>query len=125
MAGRTPSLPPSEALMAAGVDHVRLLYAYLDAGELDAYASLVHEHTELRGVGPRDADGREDAVRVLRALPPGAHDLRTIEPGDRTVTVTGQYTTPNGTVGFADVFTLSDCGLIHSHHRRPPTPAGS
>ena len=120
MAGSTPSLPPSAAVMAVGVDHVRLLYAYLDAGELDAYASLIHAHAQLRGVGPHDTDNREDAVRVLRALPRGTHELRTVEPGDRTVTVTGRYTAATGTVDFADVFTLSDCGLIHSHHRVPP-----
>lgn len=117
MVGSTPGLPPSAAVIVVGVDHVRLLYEYLDAGELDGYASLVHEHAQIRGVGPHDADSREDAVRMLRAWPPGTHELWTIEPADETVTVTGRYTGATGTVDFADVFTLSDCGLIHSHHR--------
>jgi hypothetical protein len=98
--------------MAAGVDHVRLLYAYLDAGELDGCASLTH------------TGNREDALRVLAALPPGTHELRTVEAGDQTVTATGRWTGPTGTVDFADVFTLSDCGLIDGHHRmlRAGTP---
>ena len=120
MAGSTPSVPPSAAVMAYGVDHVRLVYAYLDAGELDGYASLIHTHARLRGVGPHDTDSRDDAVRVLRGLPAGTHELWTVEPGDQTVTVTGRYVAATGTVHFADVFTLSDCGLIDSHHRVTP-----
>ncbi|MGB3438873.1 MAG: nuclear transport factor 2 family protein [Actinophytocola sp.] len=117
MVASTPSLPPSAAVTAIGVDHVRLLYAYLDAGELDGYASLVHEHASIRGLGPRDADSREDAVDMLRSWPPGTHVLSTIDPTDDGVTATGRYTGPAGTVDFVDVFTLSDCGLIHSHRR--------
>lgn len=117
MVGSTPNVPPSVAVMAACVDHVRLLYLYLDAGELDGYASLMHAQAQLRGVGPRDTDGREEAVRVFRALPRGTHELWTVEPADETVTVTGRYTDTTGTAEFTDVFTVSGCGLIHSHHR--------
>lgn len=109
MAGKpTESLPPSAAAIAAGVDHVRLLYVYLNAGELDSCASLLQ------------ADSSEDAVRMLRALPRGIHEVRTVEPGDQTVTVTGRYTDATGTVDFTHEFTLSACGLIHSHHRVLP-----
>jgi hypothetical protein len=115
MVGST--LPPSAAVAAIGVDHVRLLYAYLDVGELDGYASLTHEDVQLRGLGPHDTDNREDAVAMFRSWPPGTHDLRTVAPTDDGVTVTGRHTTPAATVDFADVFTLSDCGLIRTHRR--------
>jgi hypothetical protein len=110
-------LPPSAAVTAVGVDHVRLLYAYLDAGELDGYASLTDEDVQLRGLGPYDTDSREDAVRLFRSWPPGTHEVRTIEPTDGGVTVVGRYTGPDRTVDFADVFTLSDHALIRSHRR--------
>ncbi len=115
MVGST--LPPSAAVTAVGVDHVRLLYAYLDAGELDGYASLTDEDVELRGLGSRDTDNRDDAVSMFRSWPPGTHDLRTVQPTDDGVTVVGRYTGATATVDFADVFTLSDCGLIRSHRR--------
>jgi hypothetical protein len=117
MTGTPQSLPPSAAVTTAGVDHVRLLYAYLDALEPDGYASLIHEDAHIRGVGPRDTNTRDDAVRTLRERPPGTHELWTIEPGDEFLTVTGRHTCRTGTVDFADVFTLSEYGLIHSHHR--------
>jgi hypothetical protein len=118
------SLPPSAAVTAIGVDHVRLLYAYLDAGELDGYASLTDEDVQLRGIGPRDTDGREDAVSMFRSWPPGTHDVRTIAPTGDGVTVVGRYTGQETTVDFADVFTLSDCGLIRSHRRIHWVPLG-
>jgi hypothetical protein len=117
MTGSPQILPPSAAVVTVGVDHVRLLYAYLDAHELDGYASLIHEEAHVRGVGPQDTNSRDDAVRTLRERCPGTHELWTIEPGDETLTVTGRHTCSTGTVEFADVFTLSECGLIHSHHR--------
>jgi hypothetical protein len=115
MAGST--LPPSAAVTAAGVDHVRLLYDYLDAGELDGYASLTDEDVQLRGLGPRDTDSRDDALEMFRSWPPGTHVVRLIAPTDDGVTVVGRYTGPAATVDFADVFTLSACGLISSHRR--------
>ncbi|HEY7592083.1 MAG TPA: hypothetical protein VH969_02915 [Actinophytocola sp.] len=117
MAGNPQSLPASAAVMTVGVDHVRLLYAYLDALEIDGYASLIDEDAHVRGVSSRDTNSREDAVRILRERSPGAHELWTIEPGDEALMVTGRHTCSTGTVDFADVFTLSECGLIHSHHR--------
>jgi len=117
MAGNTQGLPPSAAVVAAGVDHVRLLYAYLDAGEPDGYASLLHEDIHIRGVGGRAVRGREEAIRMLHAHSKGAHEVRTVMSEDGTVTVTGRYTDAAGTVEFADVFTLSEFGLIHSQRR--------
>jgi hypothetical protein len=117
MTGSQQSLPPSAAVMAVGVDHVRLLYAYLDSRELDGYASLIHEDAHVAGMAPVETTTRDDAVRTLRDRSPGTHELWTIEPGDDTLTVTGRHTCDTGTVDFADVFTLTECGLIHGHHR--------
>jgi hypothetical protein len=61
-------LRPSAAITAAGLDHVRLAYHYLDAGELDAYTSMLDEDMRLYGVGTNPAHGRTAAVRAAREL---------------------------------------------------------
>lgn len=38
-------LTPSRVVTDSGVDHVRLAYHYLDAGDLDGYGSLLHAGT--------------------------------------------------------------------------------
>src|SRR5436190_2063112 len=61
---------PSPAVTAAGVDHVRLSYAYLDEGDVDAYGSLFDEHAHVsRPDTPLTTGGGQTAPR-----PPGRQD---------------------------------------------------
>lgn len=90
-------IPRSTAATAAGVDHVRLSYLYLDDDDTDAYASLLH--AEMRGDRPDCRGGRHDLHRV-------------IAEGD-SVAVIGSFTSRTGRCRlFADVFTLSPEGLL-------------
>jgi len=87
---------------AAGVDHVRLAYDYIEKGDADGYASLLDAHAQVRGVG---AGTRSH------------HELYKIIATGDSVVVTGRYSAPSAEFDFADVFTLSDVGLLLSHRR--------
>lgn len=110
---------PSSELTKAGADHVRLAYHYLDLGDFDAYASLLHEDVQVRGVADHPAHGRSDAALQARAQrDPGAHHelYKLIADGDSIVAV-GGYHQGEAPLEFADVFTLADNGLLLSHRR--------
>ncbi|MDQ3404937.1 MAG: hypothetical protein M3548_16370 [Actinomycetota bacterium] len=115
------SLLPSAAIDAAGADHVRLAYDYLDAGDFDAYGSLLDEHTHVCGIGPDRARGRDHAVRAAkaRAESAGRHHLYKVIVDNGNVVATGRYVGLSAAAAFdfADVFTLSDDGLLLSHRR--------
>ncbi|MGX7827907.1 hypothetical protein ACTG9Q_22745 [Actinokineospora sp. 24-640] len=90
-------VPGSMAATAAGVDHVRLSYLYLDDDDSDAYASLVH--ADMLGDRPDCRGGRHDLHRL-------------IADGDG-VAVVGSFTGRTGRCqSFVDVFTLSPEGLL-------------
>ncbi|MDX8141502.1 nuclear transport factor 2 family protein [Lentzea sp. BCCO 10_0061] len=104
---------------AAGADHVRLSYDYLDMGDLDGYASLLHPDMQLKRHDAPPGHGREDTVRLLNAIPAlrGRHHIHKVVACKDTVVVVGRYTPPpeaeSGTPSeFADVVTLSDEGLL-------------
>lgn len=111
--------PPSAATLAAGVDHVRLSYLYLDEGDLDAYASLLHEDVQVRTPGAPACHGRADAVR-LAITTRGRHELFKVIGEGYCVVAVGHYS-PSGAVSrefdFADFFTLSDDSLLLSRRR--------
>ncbi|MFD9700041.1 nuclear transport factor 2 family protein [Lentzea sp. NPDC059081] len=111
--------PPSAATLAAGVDHVRLSYLYLDAGDLDAYASLLHEDMQVRHPGAPTVHGREAALRL--AGPRGTHELFKVVAEGYCVVAVGHYSPPGDAVvhefDFADFFTLSDDSLLLSRRR--------
>lgn len=104
---------------AAGTDHIRLSYHYLDIGDLDGYASLLHEDMQLKRADTPPGHGREDTVRQLSAhvCARGRHHIhKVVAEGDTAVAV-GRYVPPPGSASptpqeFADVFTLSDKGLL-------------
>ncbi|HEX6355792.1 nuclear transport factor 2 family protein [Actinophytocola sp.] len=114
-------IEPSAATTAAGVDHVRLAYDYIDAGEFDAYSSLLDENMQLRGLGPEPAHGRGDVVRSVQELagPPGWHELYKIIASGECVVAIGRYVPAEATsdVEFADAFVLSEDGLLLSQRR--------
>ncbi|GAA4430650.1 nuclear transport factor 2 family protein [Actinokineospora soli] len=91
-------VPWSTAATAAGVDHVRLSYLYLDEDDPDAFASLLH--ADVRIDRPDCRGGRHALDKV-------------IADGD-CVAVVGRYSCRSGgqDMPFADVFTLSAEGLL-------------
>lgn len=108
----------STELTKVGADHVRLAYHYLDRGDFDAYASLLHEDVQVRGVAAHPAHGRSDAALQAREQrdPLAHHELyKLVADGDSIVAI-GGYHGPEP-VEFADVFTLADNGLLLSHRR--------
>ncbi|HEX7306434.1 nuclear transport factor 2 family protein [Lentzea sp.] len=113
---------PSAATLAAGVDHVRLSYLYLDAGDLDAYASLLHEDMQVRHPGAPTGHGREAALRLAGTR--GTHELFKVIAEGHCVVAVGHYSPPGtapphdgGEFDFADFFTLSDDSLLLSRRR--------
>ncbi|MEV7541055.1 nuclear transport factor 2 family protein [Streptomyces sp. NPDC089915] len=93
---------PSRVVTDSGVDHVRLAYDYLDAGDLDGYGSLLDTGAlgaELEG--PR---------------PPGARHLitRIVADGDCVVAM-GRLAPQQR--DFVDVFTLSAEGMLSGCRR--------
>jgi ketosteroid isomerase-like protein len=109
---------PSSELTKAGADHVRLAYHYIDRGDFDGYASVLHEDVQLHGLADHTAHGRSAAALLVRGQrhPQGHHTLyKLVADGDSVVAV-GSYDGP-APVEFADVFTLADDGLLLSHRR--------
>lgn len=87
----------SMAATAAGVDHVRLSYLYLDDDDPDAYASLLH--ADMRGDRPDCRGGR--------------HALHRVIADGNAVAAVGSFTDRTGGCRFfVDVFTLSAEGLL-------------
>ncbi|SDJ27707.1 Ketosteroid isomerase-related protein [Lentzea albidocapillata subsp. violacea] len=109
---------------AAGVDHVRLSYEYLDMGDLDGYASLLHPDMQLKRRDAPPGHGRDHTVRLLTTIPAlrGRHHIHKVVAGKDTVVVVGRYTPPpeaecRTPSEFADVVTLSDEGLLLCNRR--------
>ncbi|MEU5366174.1 nuclear transport factor 2 family protein [Streptomyces sp. NPDC005925] len=93
---------PSRVITESGVDHVRLAYDYLDAGDADGYGSLLDT----------DALGTE----LGWPRPPGIRHLisRIVADGD-CVVVMGRLAPQHRE--FVDVFTLSAEGMLRSCRR--------
>jgi hypothetical protein len=123
MTGDGRRTPPSAANLAAGVDHVRLSYLYQDEGDLDAYASLLHEDMQVRAPDAPACHGRAAALRLARTTR-GTHELFKVIGDGYCVVAVGHYSPP-GTAprhephgfDFADFFTLSDDSLLLSRRR--------
>ncbi|KQX54739.1 hypothetical protein ASE09_32240 [Streptomyces sp. Root66D1] len=100
---------------AAGVDHVRLAYHYLDDGDVDGFGSLLHEDVELRRPDAPPGQGRAEVLRMHREglVPPARHTLdRIVAEGD-SVVVMGRV----GELPFVDVFTLSPEAMLRGCRR--------
>jgi ketosteroid isomerase-like protein len=106
---------------AAGIDHVRLSYLYLDEGDIDGYLSLLHADVSLHLPARRALQGREQ-VGAFRALPGrlgGEHLIRDVTGSGDRIVAEGRYVsreTGEG-VDFTEVFELSTEGLIRSQKR--------
>ncbi|MFH8800961.1 nuclear transport factor 2 family protein [Streptomyces sp. NPDC017936] len=117
----------SGAVTAAGVDHVRLSYHYLDTGDIDGYASLLADDVHVARPDAPHRTGREAVLRLHQdaIIGPGTHHIDDIVADGHSVVVTGRLTplTPAGADGgsgdleFVDWFTLSDDSMLRGYRR--------
>lgn len=119
-------LRPSASVTAAGIDHVRLSYHYLDSGDIDGYGSLLDDDTQLRWPEAPVGRGQAQVLGLQKSLagPPSMHEIRKVIAFGDTVVAIRRYTPPApgsrgkaATVEFADFFTLNDKGMLLTHHR--------
>ncbi|MFD5899689.1 nuclear transport factor 2 family protein [Streptomyces sp. NPDC060366] len=121
--------PQSAASMAAGIDHVRLSYHYRDTGDIDAFGSLLHEDVQVKRPDAPFGHGRDEVIRLHTRMAGGRehhHIYKIVADGD-CVVVTGSYTgaadgegangAHAGPLEFADVFTLTDDGMLLGYRR--------
>ncbi|MDH6523267.1 hypothetical protein M2163_000228 [Streptomyces sp. SAI-135] len=119
--------PTGAAVTAEGVKHVMLSYHYLDIGDIDGYASLLTKDVTLNSPGVASHSGRNAAAQAQAAQADllSRHELATVVADDRTVVVIGRLVraVPGALevapreLDFADVFTLSEHGLVRSCRR--------
>ncbi|MER5203484.1 nuclear transport factor 2 family protein [Streptomyces sp. NPDC002825] len=119
---------PADLVTAVGIDHVRLVYDYLDAGDLDSCASLLHDGVVLELPGLAPFRGRPAVLHSPFAhTPPRArHEIDRVVGQDRGVIATGRRVVPDTDgqdLRFVDVFTIADDGMVLSctryHHVAP------
>lgn len=113
--------PPNTPVTAAGIDHVRLSYLYLDRGDIDGYLSLLHADVSVRLPGYVEIRGRE-RVGAFQARPERGrvdHLIHNVIGSGDQVAAEGRYVlrgTGEG-VDFTEVFLLSEEGLLRSQKR--------
>ncbi|WP_406725056.1 nuclear transport factor 2 family protein [Streptomyces sp. GD-15H] len=118
-AGAEPRGLPADLVTAAGVDHVRLVYDYLNAGDLDACASLLHDEVEFELPGQPPARGRTavlHAHRVDVALTT-RHEIDHIVAHDHSVVAVGRRIVPGADergLRFVDFFTIADDAMVRA-----------
>ncbi|HEY1575405.1 MAG TPA: hypothetical protein VGG05_29045 [Pseudonocardiaceae bacterium] len=103
---------------AAGVRHVLLSYERLDAGDVQGYTSQYDVNAVVRAPGRVPALGRGAvaqgaADRVARPGCPDLHVVHHVVAAPQRIMVVGRMVGRVGTE-FADVFTVSDRGLLLS-----------
>lgn len=107
-----------EGITAAGIDHVRLSYHYLDLGDTDGYASLLDAAAVLYEPGHARVSGRVAVAESRRLRWCGAHQLHAVFAGEGRVAAVGRFNRGDGVEGggvevdFADIITLSEHGLL-------------
>ncbi|MFC8538549.1 nuclear transport factor 2 family protein [Streptomyces sp. NPDC057249] len=104
-----------DLVTAAGTDHVRLVYAYLDAGDLDACASLLHDHVALELPGAPTAHGRTAFLHALGS--PARHEIDHVVAHARNVVAAGRRFAPGADdtcVRFVDLFRIAEDGMVES-----------
>lgn len=120
-----------DLVTAAGTDHVRLVYDYLDAGDLDACASLLHDRVELELPGVPTARGRAAVLRAHRdhTGPRTRHEIDRVVAHDRSIVAAGRRITPgpeDTCLRFVDLFRIADDGMVESctryYHTEPGGP---
>lgn len=111
--------PPSAAITAAGVDHIRLSYDYLDAGDMDGYGSLLDEYVHVKRPDAPAGRGRAEVLKLHADLagPAHKHELFKIIAEGGSAAAMGRMSTGRFEVEFVDFFTLSDEGLLLGYRR--------
>ncbi|MFJ3503355.1 MULTISPECIES: nuclear transport factor 2 family protein [unclassified Streptomyces] len=100
----------------APADHVYLSYAYLNARDYDALASLLDADVVFRGPEGVVASGREDVIAAEKRRR-FVYTLDEIWSAAGRMVVTGILRQPEPgcpEVDFAAIFVMSECGLIVS-----------
>jgi hypothetical protein len=103
---------------AAGLDHVRLSYTYLDRDDPDGYASLLDPAAVLDEPGHERVRGPGAVAALRRSRGRGEHHLHDVFAADGRVAAVGRFRGDagggdgGGEVDFADIFTLSEHGLL-------------
>ncbi|MFF4173915.1 nuclear transport factor 2 family protein [Streptomyces sp. NPDC001744] len=110
---------PVDLVTAAGVDHVRLVYDYLDAGDLDSCASLLHDGVvfELPGMPPVRGRTAVLRARLGHTAPSGRHEIDRVVAQDRSVVATGRCVGPGAggrELRFVDLFSITDDGMVRA-----------
>ncbi|MFG2570772.1 nuclear transport factor 2 family protein [Streptomyces sp. NPDC048567] len=108
-----------DLVTAAGTDHVRLVYEYLDAGDLDACASLLHDHVALDLPGAPTAHGRTAFLHAQRDHlgTPARHEIDQVVAHSRNVVAAGRRLGAGADdtgVRFVDVFRIAEDGMVES-----------
>ncbi|GAA3416426.1 nuclear transport factor 2 family protein [Streptosporangium vulgare] len=103
----------STGLIAVAVDHARLSYDYLNAGDVDAYASLFEKDVVVRRPD-LTVRGRAALERCQDGRAAHCHyTVTTVIASEEHVVVIGVLTGETAEeVEFADVFTFSEQGLF-------------
>ncbi|MET4926013.1 nuclear transport factor 2 family protein [Streptomyces sp. PSRA5] len=110
---------PADLITAAGIDHVRLVYDYLNAGDLDACASLLHDDVEFELPGLPPARGRTAVLHAHReaTTPATRHEIDRVVAHDHSVVAVGRRIVP-GTGGtslrFVDFFSIADDTMVRA-----------
>ena len=110
---------PSDALVAVGLDHVRLAYDYLDHGDIDGFASLLDARAVLRRPCQPPLRGRAEVERHGGRQLVGQHTLGRLFAGNGNIAAVGHFAGMDVAgrlldVEFADVFTVAESGLLLS-----------
>lgn len=124
---RPEPLRPTSLVAAVGAEHVRLMYHYLDRGDLDACGSLLDEQVRFELPGRAAVHGRNAVDRVRRALLGDGlpHHIERLLVRDASVVAVGRHA-PLGQrepIHFVDVLTLSPHAMVRRctrSHRTPP-----
>ncbi|NEC67134.1 nuclear transport factor 2 family protein [Streptomyces sp. SID9727] len=108
-----------DLVTAAGADHVRLVYEYLDAGDLDGCASLLHDRIALDLPGAPTAHGRIAFLHAHRDHlgPPARHVIDHVVAHARNVVAAGRRFGPgadDACVRFVDFFRIAEDGMVES-----------
>lgn len=115
--------PRTAGATAAGLDHVRLSYHYLDVPDIDGYGSLFDVDAVLHAPGMSPVAGRRqiEQFQQLRVGVGGTgkHQLERVFGINGHVAALGRYFTTDrdgneGSIEFADVFTVAPNGLLTS-----------
>ena len=111
-AGVHGSRAPAAGRAAAALDQVRLSYHLLQMGDADGYASLFEADAVVRAPGTASVLGRGAIERAATVA--GLQTPYHLFATDHHVTATGRYVARAGNVdvGFAEIFALSDQGLL-------------